>query len=480
MDDDRTKRMNPQSRRETREGKLFPGESLDLPEENPRHYDNYGNNYGRGRGVRNFNNGYGRDTGPLNPRADWDETGQAVDWTGGWNPPAEPWQEEGDWEEDPSWEPEEEPWEEEEAFPEPEEETPARGPAIRAYNADFQEAPEPRRRKAPRAPKPEPDRSLEDLEQVHRAGREASSKKRRKHRFLKKLILLLLILGLLAAGLCILLKRMPQAGSSLGGRKPGCATILLVGLDDDKTRTDTMMLLYLDGENGGVNLLSLPRDTYVGGDYYIPKLNSVYGDNGGGKAGMEALLDEIRDLIGYRPDGYLTFELSAFVDVVNAMGGVKFDVPQDMQYDDPSQDLHIDLKEGMQRLNGEDAMGLVRYRSGYAMADLMRVEVQRDFVEAAMKQWLKPWKVIRFPGAALALLTGTQGDLSLGNLVWVADALRKADVSSVQTETLPGEPATIGDGSYYLAWPNATAELINTSFNPFYYEITAEDLNIAG
>ena len=471
MNDDRTKRLGDLHRQETkdRDGMPFPGESLDLPEENPRHYDNYNNNYGRGRGVRNFNNGYGRDTGPVGPGRDWDETGQAADWTGGWDPDQESWQEDDHWQED-DWqdEPAEEP----------------QGPVIRAYNADFQDAPEARPQRASRAktarPRPQPDPGMEDLTSAHRAARQAPARRRKKHHFLRKLLVFLLVLAALAVGVCLLLKKMPGGDDSLGQRKPGCATILLVGLDDDKTRTDTMMLLYLDGENGGVNLLSLPRDTYVGGDYYIPKLNSVYGDNGGGKAGMEALMDEIRDLIGYRPDGYLTFELSAFVDVVNAMGGVKFDVPQDMQYDDPSQDLHIDLKEGMQRLNGEDAMGLVRFRSGYAMADLRRVEVQRDFVKAAMDQWLKPWKVIRYPGAALALIKHTQGDLSLGNLVWVADAMRKADFSNIQTETLPGEPDMIGDGSYYLVWPNAAAELINTSFNPFYYEITAEDLNIAG
>ena len=471
MDEERTNRPA-DTRRETRarDGGLFPGESLDLPEENPRHYDNYNNNYGRGRGVRNYNNGYGRDTGPLDPRRDWDETGQAVDWTGGWDPDPEPWQEPEE-----QWEPEE-PWEEPEEKPEP------RGPVIRAYNADFRDAPEGKRKKTTRPKKAtqEPKGSLEDLEQVHEAGRQSPRKKRRRHRFLKKLILILILLSVLALVGCLLLKKMPQRNDSLGQRKPGCATVLLVGLDDDKTRTDTMMLLYLDEENGGVNLLSLPRDTYIGGDYDVPKLNSVYGDNGGGKAGMEALLEEIRDLIGYRPDGYLTFELSAFVDVVNAMGGVKFDVPQDMKYDDPSQDLHIDLQAGIQRLNGEDAMGLVRFRSGYDMADLRRVEVQRDFVEAAMAQWRKPWKAVRYPGAALALLKHTQGDLSLGNLVWVADALRKADFSNIQTETLPGEPAELGDGSYYLVWPNTTAKLMNESFNPYDYEITAEDLNIAG
>ena len=87
---------------------------------------------------------------------------------------------------------------------------------------------------------------------------------------------------------------------------------------------------------------------------------------------MEAPLDYVADIIGYRPDGYMLITLDAFVDIVDLMGGVEFDVPMDMFYEDSSQDLFIDLKEGKQTLDGYAAMGLVRFRKGYYDQDLGR------------------------------------------------------------------------------------------------------------
>ena len=80
--------------------------------------------------------------------------------------------------------------------------------------------------------------------------------------------------------------------------------------------------------------------------------------------------------------------LDAFVDIVDLMGGIEFDVPMDMFYEDPSQDLYIDLKAGLQKLDGYEAMGLVRFRKGYVDQDLGRVDIQRQFISACMDQWL--------------------------------------------------------------------------------------------
>lgn len=458
-----------------RDSDLFPGESLDLPEENPKQYQNYGNNYGYGYGVRNYNNGYGggkrqwedpwvEDEAPE--QDDWNETQEESDW----QEPEEDWQEsDEDWQELGPRETQ-------------------REPAIRAYNADFRtdagqgRTERVRREPVRRRPVQEAGEDLDEMQRYSKMGQAAAlarKKHRKKHHFFRNFLCFLLVLCLLAVGLCFLLKKMPQAENSLGERKENCAAILLAGLDDAGIRTDTMMLLYLDGANGRINMLSLPRDTYIDGDYSVPKLNSVYGGNGCGEEGMEALLDQVQNLIGYRPDGYLLVELDAFIEIVDAMGGVEFDVPQDMYYDDGSQDLHIDLKAGLQKLNGTDAMGLVRFRSGYAMADLRRVEVQRDFVKAAMDQWLSLKKVFRYPGALKALLSHTTGNLSLGNLVWIADVVGRADLGELHTMTLPGEAAYIHGGSYYLVWPNATAELINQYFNPYVRDITSADLHIA-
>ena len=165
----------------------------------------------------------------------------------------------------------------------------------------------------------------------------------------------------------LLLAKQPKAEETLGARRDGCSTILLAGTDKSGDRTDTVMLLSVDRSAKRLTLLSIPRDTKVNSTYTPHKINIAYGVNGKDQEGMEALMDYVTELVGFRPDGYVLIDLDVFVDLVDKMGGVKFDVPCDMDYSDPAQDLTIDLKAGMQRLNGEQAMGLVRFRSGYAM-----------------------------------------------------------------------------------------------------------------
>ena len=182
--------------------------------------------------------------------------------------------------------------------------------------------------------------------------------------------------------------KMPVSGDSLGHRKENTATVLLCGTDKDGTRTDTMMLLYLDGNNNRVGLLSLPRDTLTITDSgKRAKLNSAYGRNGCGEEGMEALLDYIQDIIGYRPDGYVLIELPMLKDLIDLFGGVEFHVPQDMSSPDVNDD-HILLSEGLQHLDGNQALALLRFRYGYADQDLGRQNVQKNFLKECMKQWL--------------------------------------------------------------------------------------------
>lgn len=144
-----------------------------------------------------------------------------------------------------------------------------------------------------------------------------------------------------------------------------------------------MMLLYLDSKNGQMSLMSLPRDTYTDASWSVPKLNSVYGANDGGKEGMEVLLDYVKKCIGYRPDGYILVDLDCFEKLVDLMGGVRFNVPMDMSYSDPSQELEINLTAGSDAERPAVHVGRpVPFR--LSMADLQRVQVQRDFMQAAM------------------------------------------------------------------------------------------------
>lgn len=354
--------------------------------------------------------------------------------------------------------------------PEPEPE-PEAIPVIRAYNADFS-------RQKPMDFELEPD--VKPRRERPRPHSPACPRRRRG----KGCLVSLLLLAALVLGGWLWLNRLispPQAqGGALGARRPNCATILLAGTDQEGGRTDTMMLLHLDGERKEINLVSLPRDTYVlttaGKD---SKLNSAYGRNGRGQEGMEALMEYVADLIGFPPDGYLLIDLGGFVSLVDQMGGVNFDVPVDMFYEDSSQDLYIDLKAGLQKLSGQEAMGLVRFRSGYAAADLQRVNVQREFVSACMEQWLKPTKLLRLPGALSTVNASATTDLTTGNLLWLALNGWKVGLGNLESVTLPGEAAYKNGGSYYLLDRDAVADTVNQCCNPYKAGVRAEDLNIA-
>ena len=255
--------------------------------------------------------------------------------------------------------------------------------------------------------------------------------------------------------------------------------MLLCGTDQEGTRTDTMMLLYLNAQEQAVTLVSLPRDTLThtasGND---AKLNSAYGRNNGGEEGMEALLDYVADIIGYRPDGYMLITLDAFVDIVDLMGGVEFDVPMDMFYEDSSQDLFIDLKEGKQTLDGYAAMGLVRFRKGYYDQDLGRVDVQRQFLSACMDQWLTLPNLVKLPQILSTMHASSESSLTTGNLLWIAYTAWRSGLGNLQTETLPGYADMLDGVSYYSLDPEGVADVINRCCNPYTREIDASDLNI--
>lgn len=302
---------------------------------------------------------------------------------------------------------------------------------------------------------------------------------KKKHHILRTLVILLLLLALLAAAVVVfLLPRQPQGVSTLGARKAGTSTILLAGMDESGMRTDTLMLLSVSRPEKRLSLVSLPRDTLINGSYTVPKLNSVYAANNGGSEGIEMLLTRVGEIIGFRPDGYMLIELSAFVDLVDELGGVTFDVPVDMYYNDPSQDLYIDLKAGTQTLTGEEAMGVARFRSGYADADLGRVQVQRDLLKAILKEALSLKGTAKAPVLLNILLSHTTTDLTAANLLWLAESMVVVDLSKAETVTLPGNAQYLGGVSYYILDPASVAQTVNTYCNPYEQAVTTDMLSI--
>lgn len=260
-------------------------------------------------------------------------------------------------------------------------------------------------------------------------------------------------------------------------QKAGVYNILIVGTDDGGVRTDTIIIAHLDVNTHTTALMSVPRDTLIYGDYSVPKITAVYGNAGQGEKGIMALEDKLETVVGFRVDGYVIVDLDAFRETVDLVGGVEFDVPQDMYYVDASQDLYIDLKEGLQVLDGEHAEQLVRYRK-YPEADIQRTRVQQDFLRALAKQCLSISTASKISDLADVFYTYVKTDLTVGNMVYFGVELMKCNFDDMKTYTLPGEGVTIQGGSYYQLYESKIIEIVNESFNPFDRDLTVRDINI--
>ena len=296
---------------------------------------------------------------------------------------------------------------------------------------------------------------------------------------LRTFVSILLVLALAAlTAVVFLLPTQPKADTDLGARRSGVSTILLAGTDESGARTDTLMLLTVDRPQKAISLVSIPRDTLVNGNYNVPKINSVYGANKGGAEGIDMLMTRVAECIGFRPDGYMLIRLEAFTALVDRMGGVQFDVPVDMFYNDPEQDLFIDLKAGPQTLNGQQAMGVVRFRSGYTDADLGRVQVQRDLLAALMDQMLSLEGITKSPQLLNDLLAYTDSNLTVSNCLWLARTALLCDLRGIESVTLPGDARNFPGGSYYVLDPALVAQTVNTYCNPYETSVTTEHLNI--
>ena len=265
----------------------------------------------------------------------------------------------------------------------------------------------------------------------------------------------------------------------------GVYNILICVTDDDGTRTDTIIIAHLDANDHTVALLSIPRDTPVAtGGGGLMKINSVYA--GGGKDGMERLTARLKDLLGFPVDGYVLVDLEAFQKTVDLVGGVEFDVPMDMNYEDPSQNLYIHLQKGLQTLDGEQAMGLVRFRKGYATQDIQRTQTQQQFLKALAKQFLKALAKQCLSVSSLTKLREfadifsqyVTTNLTTGNMVWFGKELLSCDFDNMKTYTAEGEGAMINGASYYPLYAGKLLSVVNEAFNPYDTPISAGSLTV--
>ncbi len=252
-------------------------------------------------------------------------------------------------------------------------------------------------------------------------------------------------------------------------RKPDFYTILVSGVDDHNGGSDTNILVAVDVANSSIYGVSIPRDTKAIINGEARKINYAY--NAGGTALMA---ETISDQLGIPVDYTVQVDLQGFVALVDAIGGVTFDVPVDMHYEDPYQDLYIHIDKGVQTLNGENAMKVVRFRSGYASQDLGRMQTQQAFLKAAAKQTLTPSNLNKIDDFVKIFQSYVETDLTLGNLAWLGKEAITMGSDAVSFSTLPNE----WKSPYIYLNQEETLALINQHLNPYVEDRVAEDLNI--
>lgn len=262
-------------------------------------------------------------------------------------------------------------------------------------------------------------------------------------------------------------------------RRKYCYNILVSGLDDDNGGSDTNILVRFDVPNKRIDLVSLPRDTLLHNEYRNNKLNFAYA-----KGGTELLMEQIENLLGVPVDFYVTVNLKGFIALVDQIDGVDFDIPINMDYDDPYQDLHIHFTKGPRHLNGQEAMEVVRFRhnndgTGYGTEDIGRIGTQQAFLKAVAKQLLQIGNVKNIPALVDIFCTYVKTDLTTGNLVWLGNEALNIGIENIHFATLPGD----GSGYYnkqsvYVLDAQATCDLVNEALNPYNEALTLEDMDI--
>ncbi len=262
----------------------------------------------------------------------------------------------------------------------------------------------------------------------------------------------------------------PASGQTEEVELKRITTFAVFGTDVEGYRTDVVMLVFFNKETKKFDIISVPRDTLVTipDDMYATinetrsgvsqtiKINEVpaYVDKDKRHESSVAVLE---NTLGIDIDYYISMNLDGFINIVDLVGPIEVDVPMDMYYEDRIQDLYINLKAGVQELNGEQAEQLMRFRKGYGNGDLGRIETQHAFMQAFMKELLTVENKVNILNIASQAMTYIETDFNTAiDYVNYIDDIATENLSII---TLPGESKTI-DRSYYIFNPEDTATLL--------------------
>lgn len=312
-------------------------------------------------------------------------------------------------------------------------------------------------------------------------------KKKKKNKILKVILIIILVILLSFAGLFV--KRMNENGWTLGGF---VATILghdantlanlsrinILVIGQSQNLTDTLLVCSYDPKIQDVALLSIPRDTFVGRNKNtatgFDKINALY------QIDPDKLLKKVNDITGLGINYYIKVDTQGLKDLVDSVGGIYFDVPIDMDYDDSSQKLSIHLKAGYQLLDGNKAEQVVRFRHNnngstypaeYGQEDIGRMKTQRAFITEVIKQVAKPENITKVDDYIKIANNNVETNFNIWNLKDYAPYAIDFNADNIKTETLPGVPEKCNGVWLYIHNKKQTEQIVKELFKT---ELTEE------
>lgn len=259
--------------------------------------------------------------------------------------------------------------------------------------------------------------------------------------------------------------------------------VLLLGGDKVNKNSDTMMLANFDPSTCKVNIMSIPRDTKVTIENKAHKINYAFPHGG-----IELTVKTVSELLDVNIKYYIFVDTAAFRDIIDLLGGVDYYIPADLNYDDPTQNLHIHLKKGQQRLNGTQSEQFVRFRHPnkwnseikkyYDGSDLKRMEAQQRFLKELMAQKLSLQYLPKLNSIISVVFENIDTNFTISEIIKLTGYVGKYKAENLTFIPMPG---TTYDASpwYYLCDVKATrlitAEIFKCSGSFVITDIKAKD-----
>jgi LCP family protein required for cell wall assembly len=239
----------------------------------------------------------------------------------------------------------------------------------------------------------------------------------------------------------------------------------------------------LDTKEHTASVMQIPRDTLVNINVPTNKANAAYasyvaaavkaGSNNAHKTAMEQYKSLLEKSLCVEIHHAAVVNLDSFITIVDMFGGVDIYIPEAMHYEDPEQDLFINIGAGQQHLDGYNSMCYVRFRSGLVQADLGRVNAQKIFMTAFLqkvKNSLSLTNLGLITEVANTIFRNVVTDMTVSDLIFYGKALLNIDLSSIDMMTLPGNIET--NSSYFILNRAAVLETVNEHFNIYTKKIT--------